>query len=246
MNEQEFKEFIASPEGNALINQYVTETGFKKPEEITGLVNKNRELLKSLSETKVKSESLKKVDQILRGYAIENPDDLESILTAFQQSKGDTDKSKEQLSKYERELKREQAEKLELSSKYENMRNKRIQSERNSQILKSLKEANVSNEAFDFLLPYFEKLTEVQEGDDGEITIYAKDDKGLSPAISDYIKDWAKTDKAKSFIKAPTHSGGGSGSTVKNGGNSAPMTLDEISLLPSREARLAAMEKAGY
>jgi len=245
MNEQEFQEFATSQEGNALMTSYIEKSGFKKPEDISGLVSKNKELLGKLSETKVKSETLKKVESILKGFSIEDPSDLEQILSAFQESKGTQGKDKELLSRYERDLKREQAEKAELASKYETMRNKRLTTERTSQILKSLKDVNVSNEALDFLLPYFEKLTEVEENEDGELKIYAKDDQGLSPSIEQYIKDWSKSEKAKSFVRAAVNTGGNSGSQIK-GGNSAPMTLDEIEKLPTREARLAAMEKAGY
>lgn len=228
----ELKEFANSDEGKAVIASFVDESGYKTADDIAGLERKKNELLEKVAKA---NGDKKTITELYDKYGIIDSDDLAAKLATLADAgaKGsELEKLQRRFDAIERAAK--QAEERAASEKA-----LRAESEKRSQILSGLKEAHVNDESIDVLIPYFERLVKAEEGDGGKISLVVDTDAGPSPFKS-YVQDWSKTDKAKTFIKAPANKGGGSGGP---GGDGMVMTEEQIAAMPNRKDRLEAMAK---
>lgn len=72
----------------------------------------------------------------------------------------------------------------------------------------AIAKVGVKSEAQDIIYRAFRNEAKVEDVD-GELVVQIKSKDGLNLSPAEFLADWAKTDSAKEFIKAPDHSGGG-------------------------------------
>jgi len=246
ITKEQIQEILNSDEGKALFQEAfkaeVQAKGYRTPEEIDGLNNKNRELLGKLKELKEQKNSNPLLTK-LEKYAIYSEEDLEGVLSASSTSKGKADETERTLKKYERELEILRKEKADYETLAQKTKERYFQSEKQKAILSSLANAGIDESAHDILSVYFDRLTQVEE--DGDKLSMIADDGAQRIPLGDYIKKWSTTDKAKHYIKAPSNSGAGTSGTggVKPSGK---MSLDQIEAIQDSKARAQAMIENGY
>lgn len=230
ITKEQIQEYLNSDEGKAVFaevfNAEIQARGYKAPDEITGLANKNRELLGEI----VKLKNSKKDDPLLttlQKYAINDIEDLENVLSTTTTTKGKADEVERMAKRLERELDTERKAKAETEKALNSIKSRFHSAEKQRAILHSLAEHGIDESAHDILSVYFDRYAKVEEDENGNISILA-DDGAQSLPLRDYIKQWSTTDKAKNYIKAPVNAGGGT-STGSAQGNK--MTMEQIAQL---------------
>jgi len=230
---KELNEFMESDNGKTVINEWLKESGFRSAEDVTGLENKKDELLGKVAKSQKDKAAL---GELYKKHGIIDADDLDLKLAMLEgaEAKGS------EMEKLQRRL--EIIEKTAKDSDARATREKalRADSEKRAQIISALKGAHVNDDSIDVLLPYFSGQVKVEEDDNGKISLIADTGDGLSP-LKEYIDTWSKSEKAKSFIKAPSNSGAGSGGPG-DGKPGAVKTMEQISKLTNRAERIAAMD----
>jgi len=224
INKDEIQEYFNSDDGKAvfeeLLKNEIANKGYKAPEEITGLSNKNRELL-----------------------AIMDVEDLDNFLSTSPQKKTESEEINRKLQRLERELEAERKSKADYETALKQQKEKFFNAEKQTAILKALSAVGVDESATDVLSVYFDRLAKVEEDETGNLSILA-DDGVQSKSLIDYVSEWSKTDKAKNYIKATSNAGAGTvGSKLQS---KAKMTREQIAQLPDRAERYKAMKENGY
>ena len=236
MTLDELKEFSETDDGKAVMSSFMEETGYRSKDDVQGLENKKNELLGKLKKS---TDSNRSVLELFKKYDIIDNEDLEGKLTTLASAKSnetDVQKMQRRLEIIEKAAKE--------SDERANMeKSKRATSEKKAQIQSALKEIHVDDVSFDILLPYFDRMVKTEEDENGKINLIVESGEGSSP-FSSFVDEWSKTDKAKQFIKAPSNRGGGSGGPGNASGGQS-MTLEQISQMPNRNDRLAAMAELG-
>lgn len=226
MNIDEVKEWMSTDEGKEFFagafDDHAKEQGFKKPDEIQGLVKKKDELLGKLAKLKEHkvSEDQRKIISALDELEIRDYNDFEDFLDNL---KGTGDEGQKQISSdLERELKRKQKELdkhvqsiRDIEEKYKVEHGRRLSSLKQAELTKALKKVNIKDTAFDMAYAHFNANSKVEEDEDGNIAILATDELGSS--IDSFIEEWSKTDSAKDFIQKPINVGAGIGVTSSDG-----------------------------
>lgn len=214
MTAEEFKEFMTSEDGKKVVNEtfrsWATEKGYKSEDEIQGLVKKKDELLEKVARLNrgQTTEQQRKVIELLADKGLDDPDKLSSIIS------GGKDNGNDEL---ERRLKRLEAEKKEYEEKMKREHGLRVNTVKESAINKALMDAGVKPEAFDMAKAYFSGVADIEESDDGKVSVIARDESGLGPSIDKFVSEWAKSERAKDFIRKPMNSG--AGASGSNGGD---------------------------
>lgn len=248
INKDEIQEYFNSDDGKAvfeeLLKNEIANKGYKAPEEITGLSNKNRELLAEIAK---KNEKIKKSDEkyltILQKHGIMDVEDLDNFLSTSPQKKTESEEINRKLQRLERELEAERKSKADYETALKQQKEKFFNAEKQTAILKALSAVGVDESATDVLSVYFDRLAKVEEDETGNLSILA-DDGVQSKSLIDYVSEWSKTDKAKNYIKATSNAGAGTvGSKLQS---KAKMTREQIAQLPDRAERYKAMKENGY
>lgn len=235
MNSDEGKEVFS-----AIFKAEIERQGYRAPDEITGLVNKNKELLGKLKEAKEQKSDplLTKLEK----YAIYNEDDLENMLSTATATKGKDVETERMLKKLQRDLETTATQKAEFEKQAATLKERFYKAEKEKAISQALISAGIDDKAHDILSVYFDRFAKVEEDDD-KLSIIADDGAQRLP-LSDYIKQWSTTDKAKHYIKAPVNMGAG---TVASGQKqSAKLSIEQIAQIPDRTQRYEAMKENGY
>lgn len=234
-DKESLNEWVETDEGkeffNGMFSTYAQQQGYKAPDEIQGLVNKNKELLGKVARVnkEATSEQQKKILQLLVEHELDDPDELENIISSKQESGKVKDDFTIQLRRMEKKLETIENEKKQLSEKAQSERQKRMKTIKENAITKALKKTNVKDKAFDFLYDYFEKRAEIEEGDDDSPSIIALDSEGLRPSIDKYIEQWSKTEDATDFINKPVNIGAGlNGSGSGDSKSRTKYAMDEL------------------
>ena len=246
---ENIQDILNSEEGKKLFSEMVqkeiTEKGYKAPEEITGLSNKNRELLGEIAK---KNEKIKKNDEkyltIMQKYSIMDIDELDDVLSSSSpNAKGNkADEQERALKKWEREAANERQRAEDALKQLTQIKSQFHQAEKTKTILSALSKAGVDEVYSEVLTTYFDKVVKVEDYD-GQIALIA-DDGAQGKPFSDYFQEWTKSEKAKHYIKATTATG--AGTTQSAGRTSAKLTLEQIEKLPDRGDRIKAMKENGY
>lgn len=227
----ELKEFLGTDEGKAAF----TEAGYRDSESIAGLENKKNELL---GKVKRNQEDKQKIIDVYKKYDIIDEKDLAEKLGTISKSKA----NETELEKAMRRIEIIEKTANEANERASLEKSRRATSEKKAQIITALKEAHVNDVSLEVLESFFSGITEVEEDESGKISVIVQSDDGQSP-LKSYIKDWSKTEQAKSFIRAPGNSGGGaSGSST---GSEQSDNLEEIAKLPE-EQRIKRLTELGY
>jgi hypothetical protein len=166
-------------------------------------------------------------DLLEQGGIFSPDDDIETIKQKLQKAVP-SDKYSElevKLRRMEKQLSEKDTAEKALSAQVEAERAKRYNAEKERKILSAMSAANITDESKDMVLNFFSSKTKVSETD-GKLNIFYEDEEGLNPTVDSYIQSWAKTDKAKPFIKAPVSSG--AGITGSNGTGGGKMTAEQI------------------
>jgi len=245
---QKIQEYLNSDDGKAvfqeMLKKEISDKGYKTPEEITGLVTKNRELL---GEIVKKNEEKKKSDEklltIMEKYSILTVDELDDVLSSSSAPKGKKDEQERALKKFERDAAAERQRADEATKQLTQIKQQYHQAEKSRTILSALSKAGVDDVYADVLGTYFDKIIKVED-DDGKLSFIA-DDGAQSKPFTDYFQDWTKSEKSKHYIKASGSTGAGS----TPGGNGKPlgkMTLDQIEKITDTPERVKAMIENGY
>lgn len=231
------KELLETEEGkaefDAVFNSRVEEMGYKAPTEIEGLVKKKDELLNKVARLNrdQTSESQRAILQVLAEVGVDSADDIKAALDG-------RDKS----SDLDRQFKRVNQQLEEANKKYESERGRRLSTEKDNAIIRSLKDAKIKESSFDMAYAYFDRLAEVEEID-GKVNILAKDAAGLGPSMDTYIKEWAKSEAAKDYVMKPVNIGAGVAGQ-KDGDNKTTYTREELSD-PKVARKVMERKKAG-
>lgn len=221
----EVKDWIKTDEGkelfSSLLPSYIQENGYKSPEEVEGLVRKNKELLGKVAKVN-RPNTTSEHQQILQLLAESDLDDIEELEKVIQKTSKQSKEENEFDLKYRRLNKKyEEMAKTasEFEDKFKREKQGRIKTVKEHAITKALKNSGVKSEAFDMAFDFFDKRSEVEEDEDGNVLIIGKDSDGLRPTIDKFIESWSKTEKAKGFIVKPENKGAGltgSGSDPKS------------------------------
>jgi len=226
----ELKEFIESEDGKAAVDGWLTESGYKSADDISGLENKKNELLGKLKKA---NEFKSSVDSLFKQHNIVDSDDLAGKLATLadaQTNESDHEKTVRRLEILEKTY-------AEAEKRAESEKTLRVESEKKAQILSALKNAHVDDGSIDIVTPYFTRMVKNEEVG-GKINLIVDTDDGPSP-IDAFVEAWSKTDKAKPFIKAPSNTGGGA--TTPGGSSPAQLTQEQIAAIPDRKVRLEKM-----
>jgi hypothetical protein len=188
--------------------------GYKTPEDIQGLKDKNGELIGKIKvlQGKVLTDDQKKILDKLENSSIMTIDDVEKLLNADPKDPkgGDDDAVNKQIKMLQKQLEDQQ-------QRTETEKAQRLTETKKSVIDKALSAANLPTH----LHAHFATQADVLE-QDGKVSVVWKDDPdGLCPPIADHINQWSKTEEAKIYIKAPNSSGAGSGSGSGSGSSQA-------------------------
>lgn len=245
---ENIQDILNSDEGKKLFSEMVqkeiTEKGYKTPDEVTGLANKNRELLAEIAKKNAeKKKSEEKLLTILEKYAILDVDELDDVLSSSSVPKGKKDEQERTLKKFEREAANERQRAEDATKQLAQIKQQYHQAEKSRTILSALSKAGVDDVYADVLGTYFDKIVKVEE-DAGKLSFIA-DDGAQSKPFTDYFLDWTKSEKSKHYIKATVSTGAGSTA----GGNGKPigkMTLDQIEKITDKSDRVKAMIENGY
>lgn len=238
------------------VNEYVTKNGYKKPEEITGLVNKNHEIIaeKKRLQARLKeiendpsSSKARLVAELLEQGGVFSPDDDADTIKQKLQKAVPVDKYSElevKLRRMEKQLADKAEQEKALLAQAEQERNKRYNSEKDRVIASTLDSVGLLPEAKEVFLNYFSGMAKVSENE-GKLNIFVEDKEGLMPSIDAHIKAWAKSDQAKAFIKAPVSVGAGISGGGKGPGGGR-MTLDDIEKAADVDTRIKLLKDNGY
>jgi hypothetical protein len=246
---QKIQEYLNSEDGKAVFSEMLKKEietkGYKSPVEITGLANKNRELLAEISKKNAeKKKSDEKLLTILEKYAILDVDELDDVLSSSSKStKGKPDETERTLKKFEREAATERQRAEEANKQLTQIRQQYYQAEKSRTILSALSKAGVDDVYADVLGTYFDKVVKVEE-DAGKLSFIAEDGAQSKP-FADYFQDWTKSEKSKHYIKATVSTGAGS-TAGSNGKSLGKMTLDQIEKITDKSDRVKAMIENGY
>ena len=230
---EELKEYFESEEGKEFfettLDGYAKDKGYVKPEDVTGLVNKNRELLKKLKDAKEKSsvipEDKKKLLDILEEKDIFDSEELESAFET--KSKESPPESDKRIKRLEKQLKDFEDEKNNAIQKANAERQARINFQREAVLTKALKENNVKPKLFKAAFALFDSETKIEELEDGSINFVANSELGLP--INEHISEWSKTEDAQDFIQQPVNSGSGGSLHNSKGRDMTKAEFDKLS-----------------
>lgn len=226
MQDEETREQIETE-----LSDWAKQQGYKAPDEVEGLVKKKDELLQKVSRLnrETTSEEQRNILEAINELGIESADDIKQLV-----SDKAGKKSGESNEEYERRLKRLQKEAEQYKQNYESEHSKRLGYAKENAIVRALKEAGVKDNAFDLAYAYFDRIAEVEDGDNGA-TVIAKDSEGLGPPIEKYISEWAKSDAARDYIRKPVNKGAGVDGAPQQESGARVMTLDEFNRLEPKQ-----------
>ncbi len=233
---KELEEFIGSEDGKSAVSEWLKEAGYKSADDIAGLERKKNELLiKEAKSQKAKAT----LTAVYEKYGIVDIDDLGEKLATLEGTKekiSDFDKLQRKIEQIEKAAK-------DAGDRADREKALRANSEKSAQITSAMKSVHINDMSFDVLMPYFNNMVKIEESDNGKINLIVESDDGSSP-FSEFIETWSKTDKAKTFITAPSHSGGGANGPG-SGATGTQKTMEEIAAMPNQQDRLREMAKLG-
>jgi DNA-binding helix-hairpin-helix protein with protein kinase domain len=221
---EELKEFMQDEKNKEMFDSIVTSLGYK-PESSFKAVEADRDAeRKRKREYQEKLTALeKKLDELENKYYIDDENT-------------DSGKKTNAVEKLEREIAKlkQSNEKASLESKA--LQDRLHKSIRQTEIIKSLEQANVDPVHFNLLLSAFSNKAVVEVDDSGELVLI--DNK----PVSEYFKEWSNKDDGKVYLRKPENSGIGD-SRMKSGGTKQ-MKAEAFNLLPPKE-RAAFMSNGG-
>ena len=203
-------------DGRAVFSQLTT--GYIKSSEIDGLIKSKESILSEKRKLKSDYDQLKQqfegVDlEELKGYK----EQYEKLLLNGKTIDGSNQNLTELKSMYDSRVKNFENDKKKYLAEIET-KNKMIESLNNQvngsiitkNIEGALKEVNVSSPYLSVLLAANKDRAVIETDDSGNKTVMMSTDEGGRISVKDYFKNWAITEDAKNFIKAPGNGGGGS------------------------------------
>ena len=199
ISKEELREFLNDSENQDLLVELAKEKGFKTDDEITGLKNKNLEILSEKKELKKKYDELKKtIDSVdideynLLKEQVENSQGKDQKVTKLERD----------FKRLEEQLKKEQEQKNEVAKKYRSTLKK-------IKIVEALDNNNIDPQHKDIILSAFSGRAEVEE--DGEVLI--TNGGGLGQPVNEFFEQWVAED-GKRYLKEAQSTG-----TKSNDGN---------------------------
>lgn len=236
---EQLKEFATTPEGKEIFNsfagEYAKEQGWKSPEEISGLVEKNRHLIVEMKKLKDRP-SVDENDKILLDFLKEknifDNEDLEKVFSGQAKGEETTDEERRAHKKALKELEFLEAENSKINSLFDSERALRIKSLRDSELNDCLIEAKVKPEVIPVVKRFLVDEIKHEIGEDGGVKFFAKDE---ITTAKDFVMAWSKTEMAKTFIMKPESSG--SGNHLKGAPGKKTYTREEIRQMPPEEKR---------
>ena len=213
--------------------------------EIAPLVQNKEKILSELKQTqnRLKNEKMSESDRekltLLENSSIMGADELEKVLTS---GTSDLDKATLKIKQLESQSKKFQSEAEIYRNNFQVEQQKRLDVAKKQAIQGELARLNVNPNSMDILESYFANQLNTHVGEDGTVSVVSASDE-FTPA-TEVLRTWSETEQSKQFIQAPINQGAGS-----NSGNDSPsvkMSLEQISQIPDRNARLKAMQDNGY
>jgi hypothetical protein len=197
MELEQIKEFLATDEGKGIVAELAKGMGFESPDDVTGLRNKNRELLGKNKEYK------QKADKFADTFG-ELDDDTLSEVKDYIANPAKRGKSDE-VAKWQREAAAEKAKSSKLEQDYNKSKELLSRKAISSKLFESFNAANIDPIHQPLLKDAFGSKLKVEWDEDGTESVIYDDGKYGRP-FDEYMTEWVKS-TGQPYIKQPTNSG---------------------------------------
>lgn len=221
MTIEELKEFLKDENNKAVFDELVKSIGYEPESNISGLKNKNTELLGKLKKLK---DDITEKQKVLDGIDMEGYTNYVDSLDKGQGGNQDLIKIKRELKETKDEL-----EKLKgIDSEYNNVLVE-------SAISKALDENGIDQKHKSILTSAFLGKAKVEIDDNKRNVIIDDDGLGLPP--KDFFEKWTETETGKAYLTKPDNAGAGTTGFSTGGSGARTIKTSELNALPNTERK---------
>lgn len=206
LTKEEVKAVFEDKGNEALFSTVAKTKGLKTPDEMKGLDDKNKELLKEKKEWQSKAKELEIKIQ-----------DFEDKVSDYDSLKGKKEASKEELDTlrkekrdFERKFKTSEESAKGLQKELDTTTKSMHNSHRDRVLREQLDKINVMENVKSLVFEAHRGRATTETDTSGALHVYVKDEKGESVPIENFYKSWSAADENKDKIKALINKGGGS------------------------------------